>query len=104
MAPKKKKGGKKKKEEKTPDEKKLAKFKIENEMLKLSVYNQTDTARRVKIERQEFREKFEEALETNEQTKSFGQGKYTTCVRSALNDLVRGYGDIINRLKMWLKA
>ena len=46
-------------------------------MLKLSVYNQTDACRRIKIERTDLQDRLEDAKNQSEQNKLFGNGKYT---------------------------
>ena len=56
----------------------MARFKTENEMLKLSVYNQTDACRRIKIERTDLQDRLEDAKNQSEQNKLFGNGKFTT--------------------------
>jgi len=60
------------KAELNPTENQLARFKTENEMLKLSVYNHTDACRRIKIERTDLQDRLEDAKNKSEQNKLFG--------------------------------
>ena len=43
-------------------------------MLKLSVYNQTDACRRIKLERTDLQDRLEDAQNQSEQNKLFGNG------------------------------